>query len=276
MNAGLIEKTTKDVFGSLGTKSRKILGVLQQDLEIHLYAEDFATATNIASHTQKNSRKAGNEKSDTKISLSAVLYGPVSLFDDVGNFAATCGFYLQHPIYCDLDVPYRNPHCLRPVGGDVSTFEMLRMLDVQSVSPDTYSNPIDMFAELDDHNALSETSPPDSISRQLYPHQKQALTFMLQREAGWALTSSSKDVWKKEIDHNGQHWYMNTVTGSQHRREPPAFKGGLLIDAPGLGKSLSILSLIATDLQSAEFTGAGLSAVSNTLLVVPNSRNTLS
>ena len=144
------------------------------------------------------------------------------------------------------------------------------MLDIEAHGQENYRNPIDLFADFEDNNVFPETPPPDSLSSKLYQHQRQALTFMLRREAGWALTSNHKDVWKKEIDHRGECWYINMITGGQQRREPPSFKGGLLTDAPGLGKSLSVLSLIGTDIQIAESTEAAPTA-NNTLLVVPKS-----
>ncbi len=35
-------------------------------------------------------------------------------------------------------------------------------------------------------------------------HQKQALSFMLQREQGWQLDGRGKDIWSQGIDQNGQ------------------------------------------------------------------------
>lgn len=35
-------------------------------------------------------------------------------------------------------------------------------------------------------------------------HQKQALTFMLRREEGWAVNGSCKDIWRKDDYENGE------------------------------------------------------------------------
>ena len=66
------------------------------------------------------------------------------------------------------------------------------------------------------------------------------------------------------------------MTGTKTQSKPPAFKGGILADQMGLGKSLSIIALIASDfddLASREprlkITGCMVKA---TLIVVPLSR----
>ena len=41
--------------------------------------------------------------------------------------------------------------------------------------------------------------------------------------------------------------FFNTILGIQQNVAPPDFRGGILADAPGLGKSLSIIALIASD-----------------------------
>ena len=40
---------------------------------------------------------------------------------------------------------------------------------------------------------------------------------------------------------------MNTITGETQSEPPPAFRGGILADSMGLGKTLSMISLIASD-----------------------------
>lgn len=74
--------------------------------------------------------------------------------------------------------------------------------------------------------------------------------------------------------------YVNTITGGRQDSPPPEFKGGLLADQMGLGKSLSMISLVAsnpaTSLKAAVPAHFNLvevpdavSPVKTTLLVVP-------
>ena len=120
-----------------------------------------------------------------------------------------------------------------------------------------------------EQEGLAEADSPLDLHTKLYKHQKQALTFMLQREEGWALGGHHKDIWKEERDIAGRPRYINTITSRSQYRPPPSFRGGLLIDAPGLGKSLSIIALIAADRRSASFARHGKGANLTTLLVVP-------
>ncbi|KAL8642194.1 MAG: hypothetical protein Q9228_001097 [Teloschistes exilis] len=96
--------------------------------------------------------------------------------------------------------------------------------------------------------------------------------FMMQRESGWALDGRYQDIWKAETDEQGQKLYSNYITGQTQMRPPEQFRGGLLIDAPGLGKSLSILALIAADLEGWNDPDRRPNARRQTLLVVPKSR----
>jgi hypothetical protein len=76
------------------------------------------------------------------------------------------------------------------------------------------------------------------------------------------------------------HSYVNNVTGTWQASRPPAFCGGLLADSMGLGKTCSIIALIARDKEKREHPtapherstyGASDSTMA-TLLVVPFSR----
>jgi SWI/SNF-related matrix-associated actin-dependent regulator of chromatin subfamily A3 len=91
------------------------------------------------------------------------------------------------------------------------------------------------------------TSHPFSSRLQCYRHQKQALSFMLRRERGWAMHNPQKDLWSVEICPSGSKIYINNVTQDTQDDAPPEFRGGILADHMGLGKTLSMISLIASD-----------------------------
>src|SRR4051794_15473751 len=89
---------------------------------------------------------------------------------------------------------------------------------------------------------------------------------MIRREQGWAFEGPHEDVWKTEIGASDRLLcvlkifffafsysvitddirYKNTITGDQQETPPPQFRGGILADQMGLGKSLSMLALIAS------------------------------
>ena len=205
------------------------------------------------------------------LELFAVLYGSSTLFEAVGNFTAKCHLYLQHPRHCNRNVPYRNPHCLSPENDRiVYTFDLHTTVgSFSSPGPEMSANPIDLFADAAEQDQLSDSYTPQGLSTELYKHQKQALTFMMQREGGWAMDGHHKDVWREEHDSFGRSIYQNLISGMKQMTLPDQFQGGLLIDAPGLGKSLSILALILSDAESQGPNVPERAPSSTTLLVVP-------
>jgi len=50
--------------------------------------------------------------------LSVILYGPLEIFEQVGDCLEKYNIYLQDPIGCDQNVRYRNPHRLSGLDPD--------------------------------------------------------------------------------------------------------------------------------------------------------------
>lgn len=90
---------------------------------------------------------------------------------------------------------------------------------------------------------------------------------MLKREQSWAFYTDS-DIWKARDTHTGLQYvlvpsiitnfsllkavlsrFINNVSGTVHFEEPQAFRGGIVADPMGLGKTLTMISLAATDLE---------------------------
>src|SRR5947209_19227077 len=90
---------------------------------------------------------------------------------------------------------------------------------------------------------------PGATSLQLTPcrHQKQALSFMLRRERGWLLHASQSDLWRLDKNPIGCNLYINNLTEDAQTDAPPQFRGGILADHMGLGKTLSMIALVASD-----------------------------
>jgi len=119
-----------------------------------------------------------------------------------------------------------------------------------------------VFASLRSGEELAETTPPDLLIRTLlYPHQKKALTFLLERERElpggshfWKVRGGLGDVGEKlgvKGCDNGRKW-VNVITSKEVCEEPKECKGSLLADDMGLGKTITCLSLIAATLDSAK------------------------
>lgn len=61
--------------------------------------------------TQSSKRRLTTPLS-TPWRLKVTLFGPLSLFEEVGSFFEDHDLYLQDPVNCSRDVVYRNPHKL--------------------------------------------------------------------------------------------------------------------------------------------------------------------
>ena len=262
---------SRNVFGYLERTAHKIITTLQTKLQIQLFA-DFHPP--LFDGTVKPNTRARSTKTKSSMTLHVVLYGPSICFAEVGQFATTCNLFLQHPRHCDRNVPYRNPHCLTPETPEtVYTGSMERMFeDEPTAASGVYQNPIDLFADSTAQEALEPTISPAALRTKLYKHQQQALTFMMQRERGWNMNGATQDIWKQQYEPSGKAVYVNTVTGQKQPRPPPDFYGGLLIDAPGLGKSLSVISLILSTKESQALMRNKEVLRATTLLVVPKTR----
>lgn len=273
----IVHARTDTTFGWLEQASHKMMIVFQRELTVQLFADcipeqPLGCTTDSTMGTVTAKGKTRVPKAGSVLGLYVVLYGLPSLFEAVGHFTATCNLFLQHPRHCNPNVPYRNPHCLSPETTDtVYTHDINGKLHDDSEAPiQDYQNPIDLFADSADQEDLAVTHSPRALRTELYKHQKQALTFMLLREKGWALKSAQrKDIWKSETNATGRRVFINTISGQKQVQPPKDFRGGLLIDAPGLGKSLSIISLILATKPNPGWKGAAEAPLAATLLIVP-------
>jgi len=71
---------------------------------------------------------------------------------------------------------------------------------------------------------------------------------MLRREQGWCFTDAELDLWTIQADNVGLATYRNNISGDTTHQEPPQFRGGILADHMGLGKTLSMIAFIAADI----------------------------
>ncbi|RUS82734.1 hypothetical protein EGW08_009514, partial [Elysia chlorotica] len=107
------------------------------------------------------------------------------------------------------------------------------------VSPSEMESAMDqMFETLDEGDKTTEASPAQAIKTGLYPHQKQALNWMICRENKGMLPP----FWEKQ-----GNMYINTLTVCHTHIKPASVCGGILADDMGLGKTLQVISLILTN-----------------------------
>ncbi|KAL7792443.1 SNF2 family N-terminal domain-containing protein [Trichoderma ceciliae] len=178
--------------------------------------------------------------------LSMILYGPMDMLEEVGSFLQYHGLYLQDPKGCEINVFYCNPHSLPLPKGQtyIHTFDLEET--EASVLLEELPEQHDLLEALSTNESLEETCQPLGIKTKLDRHQKQALTFMMRRERGWQFDGRYPDIWRTLSTSTGVR-YINCVSYSSQGEVPPHFAGGIIADPMGFGKTLTMISLIATD-----------------------------
>ncbi|KAI1291071.1 SNF2 family N-terminal domain-containing protein [Xylaria venustula] len=154
--------------------------------------------------------------------------------------------YLQDPIYTKRDVPYWNPQRFHNEANAYTSAFWQRLEADQSRQEEI--SPTDFLAAFTSDGILTETEGSVFLRTPLQIHQKRALTFMVNREQGWNLEENRTDIWSLKWDPESQdRYFVNNVDLTECSEPPPPFKGGILADAMGCGKTLSMISLIAHD-----------------------------
>ncbi|EXJ84685.1 hypothetical protein A1O3_05355 [Capronia epimyces CBS 606.96] len=260
-------------FGCLEERTAEILATLAAQSRITFQMYGYATKRRANTKPAKGTKSGQN---DLQYLLNTIIYGPREFGQGVGDYLVKCKMFLQDPLQCDRDVPYLNPHLLSRSEEVVMTSSLKvpaseSLATQEVVAVDVTS---DLFSQNCDDSHLQLTDPPDLLRTGLYKHQKKALTFMNQREQAWSFEDSPDSLWVKEVDDMGNLIYTNLVTEQSQRYEPSESRGGLLADQMGLGKTLTMISLIALNpaqlTSSLVFTAHGtIRRVKSTLIVVP-------
>ncbi|XP_045179859.2 helicase-like transcription factor isoform X2 [Mercenaria mercenaria] len=107
------------------------------------------------------------------------------------------------------------------------------------LTPAEVKNELDkLFENIQEGDKTSLADPAQAIATPLYPHQKQALNWMIKRENSATLPP----FWQER---NGR--YFNTVLNFTSNTRPESVRGGILADDMGLGKTLEMITLIVTN-----------------------------
>lgn len=198
------------------------------------------------------------------IGMTLQLYCPRRRAQDIGKYLKTKNLLLENPLFELQRYDYFNPQ----TGSAFSKTQMGQpnlhptMFNQHAVGPPSNSYVLrsvdEIRADVEDvFNTVVSSSeevpmrePSSHIKTELYPHQKQALYFMVDKEQDH--TSAEHDerkdtLWKPHYRDNGRKSYIHVITGEEKPAKPKSCFGGILADEMGLGKTLSILSLICDD-----------------------------
>ncbi|KAL9065695.1 MAG: hypothetical protein Q9157_007390 [Trypethelium eluteriae] len=144
-----------NLIGTLDAHAAEALSKLETDGQIGLQL-----CYSISTETRLNRRGKASGL------LEVILYGPKGRADDVGDFVAKCGHYLQEPLGCDRNVPYCNPHCLSSLDGSLPMTFHLRE-EQPPVLQKLIRQTKDVLAHFETSEALKETDTPSTLRTQL-------------------------------------------------------------------------------------------------------------
>ncbi|KAI9641082.1 hypothetical protein NHQ30_010511 [Ciborinia camelliae] len=194
-----------------------------------------------------------------RYNLDLNIYGPKKHALQIGRFLSQKQLWLRTPLSVEAGIELHNPHAiekpsrnLQPTSSTYSSYASRSQAPVRTTE-EIRNDVLGVFDSLPRSENLPEMEPSPLITTELLKHQKQGLHFMTNREKERNYEMKDKcDLWKLSYGNNGQKIYYNVITGDQERKSPPQVLGGILADMMGLGKTLSILSLVVTTLDDSK------------------------
>ena len=186
------------------------------------------------------------------------LYGKKKNAQKVGRHLSQKQLYLRMPFGVERGFEVHNPHTLVPTVPKVLPRTGLAGSHGSGFTTRTPEEirveVTGMFDSLQKSLNLPEMDQDPHVITPLLAHQKQALFFMTTREhsKGFSEDEGTTSLWRLHFKANGRKIYVNIITGHEEHEEPPPVLGGILADMMGLGKTLSILSLVVGSLSESE------------------------
>ncbi|KAL3418264.1 SNF2 family DNA-dependent ATPase [Phlyctema vagabunda] len=207
------------------------------------------------------SKKAGDlppgADVSTRYGLDLNIYGPRKYAMQIGRHLSQKQLWLRTPLFVEAGIGLLNPHAILkpPRPARAAGFSGQRSQGPVRTVEEIRNDIIGMFDSLERSENIPEMEPDSRITTELLRHQKQGLHFMINKEKERVFGADEKgnsSLWRLNIGNNGQRSYYNVITGQEERKNPPQVLGGILADMMGLGKTLSILSLVVSTLDQSE------------------------
>lgn len=184
--------------------------------------------------------------------ISINLYGPRRLADNIGQYLSQKNLWLGIPNAVEAGITTLNPHAEKRLQAAAAFPAKQQSYQSETRTAEEISGAVSkMFDQLRSAQNLPEEETPELVKTELLAHQKQALWFMMEKEKPRKLGPNEEDnnsLWRIQYKANGQKFYHEIISGVSVPEEPPQVFGGLLADMMGLGKTLSILSLVCSTL----------------------------
>ncbi|EXF74188.1 SNF2 family domain-containing protein [Colletotrichum fioriniae PJ7] len=191
---------------------------------------------------------------EAMVKVDINVYGPRAAAKAVGDKLTEGKLWLQKSDHARRELCYENPHVLDIKGGETMPENVIN--DVNSRQP-TGRQPreeklrrmmIEVYDSIKNKREFNRELGDKRLKNGLLGHQQEALAFMLERESGDI--NRGYRLWRL-VTVEGQEWYRHKITNVKQKIQPDERGGGILADEMGMGKSLSILSLIVKTLDDA-------------------------
>ena len=250
---------TRQVFGLVDPRtSNGIASLLDSSLGIR-------TDCRIPSRRRQPDEQLGQPIS-RQYKFELMIYSPRKYARQIGKHLANRTLSLVSPPRVDAGVKVFNPHSKEAKAPTVPRYTNAggehhfypQPLPVTRTAEEVRSEVMGMFDSLTKTEDLPELEPDARVETELLKHQKQAVYFMVNREEGNATHASAGNApiinssWQQKQGRNGQCFYYNVITNQTQHEPPPPTRGGILADMMGLGKTLSVLSLIASTVAASQ------------------------
>ena len=250
----VIDPMGKD-FGNVDVKTSLALAKIMDSKN-----PKFRTQARLNSRNKKPDEYPGKDCSEY-FDMTINLYGPKNKASVMGKYLSQKNIWLRQPFMVDSGLEVLNPHqpAVAPPrttnGGTHGSSGGFGTGFVSRTTEEIRNDVIGMFDSLEQSEQLPELDPDPCVTTELLSHQKQGLYFLINKEKERVFSDQEEgnsSLWRMKFNADGRHTYYNVITGQEERNKPPEVLGGILADMMGLGKTLSILSLIVGSLRDAK------------------------
>lgn len=223
---------------------------------------NIRTVSRILTRPRKDDDAPPGSDVSCKYGLDLNIYGPRKYAMQIGSHLSQKQVYLRTPLFVEAGVELFNPHVIQkpvmPIQRQTYSSYGSRQAGPQRTQEEIRNDVMTMFDNLTQTLELPEMDADPRITTALLLHQRQGLYFMTNKEKEHSYdkeTMFSSSLWKMNISSSGSRSYMNVITGQEEYKPPTQILGGILADMMGLGKTLSILSLVmqTLDVEAAEW-----------------------
>ena len=246
--------STGSRFGNVTGKLASVLcplidGIAVTKMRLKMYLEAY----------QKKPGEFPGFRISRVLPLSILIYAPRNRADGIGRKLSQYGFFLSNPHgQVDPGLEIYNPHIPKPLGASSTGARKPQSSQptygVSRTQEEMLRETTSMFDNLTKAEELPEMEAnTELILTPLMSHQKQALHFLTEHERpdnDVSEDGTNFSLWKPQDKKSGRKWY-NVVTNHELPQKPEATRGGMLADVMGLGKTLSVLALVAETLDDA-------------------------